>query len=146
MLYSKKVMSHFTKPHNVGEIKNPDGVGEVGNMKCGDIMHLYLKLNKKGIISKIKFRTTGCAAAIATSSIVTDLAKGMTIKQAMDMKNQDVIDALEGLPVVKIHCSILAVDALHEAIYDYYKKNKLEVPENVQKAHQRVRTCASHQH
>ncbi|MFA5777554.1 MAG: Fe-S cluster assembly scaffold protein NifU [Parcubacteria group bacterium] len=126
MPYSKKVIQHFTKPHNQGVIKNADGIGTVGNPVCGDIMKLYIKVakNKKGeeIIEDIKFETLGCGAAIATSSMVTDLAKGRTLEEAEKITRQDVANELEGLPPTKMHCSNLAADALRKAIENY--KNK----------------------
>jgi nitrogen fixation protein NifU and related proteins len=137
--YSKKVLAHFRKPHNLGKIKNADGVGEVGNLSCGDVMKLYIKVadNK---IKDVKFETYGCAAAIATSSITTDLVKGKTIEEALAMTNKEVIDSLDGLPPIKIHCSLLSVDALNEAIYDYLSKNKKEMPEFLEKRHERTVT------
>ena len=124
--YSKKVIEHFTHPHNQGIIKNPDGVGIVGNPKCGDIMRMYIKVakNKKGekIINDVKFETLGCGAAIATSSMATDIAKGKTLNDALKITNKLVADELGGLPAVKMHCSNLAADALHKAIEDYKKK------------------------
>lgn len=137
--YSKKVLAHFRKPHNLGKIKNADGIGEVGNLSCGDVMKLYIKVDKD-IITEVKFETYGCAAAIATSSITTDLVKGKTIEQALAMTNKEVIDSLDGLPPIKIHCSLLSVDALNEAIYDYLIKNKKEVPEFLEKRHERMVT------
>lgn len=137
--YSKKVLKHFRKPHNLGKIKDADGVGEVGNLACGDVMKLYIKVadNK---IEKVKFETYGCAAAIATSSITTDLVKGKTIEEALAMTNKEVIDSLDGLPPIKIHCSLLSVDALNEAIYDYLSKSGKEVPEFLVKRHERTVT------
>lgn len=127
MQYSKKVLEHFTRPHNQGVIKNASGVGMVGNPVCGDLMKIYIKVKndkeKGDIISAIKFETLGCASAIATSSMVTDLAKGKTVEEAMKITRNDVADALDGLPPIKMHCSNLADEALHEAIKDY-KKNK----------------------
>jgi nitrogen fixation NifU-like protein len=141
-LYTKKVMAHFKNPHNMGRIAKPDGTGRVGNPKCGDVMHLYIKIqqNKQGrkIIKDIKFETFGCAAAIATSSIITDLVKGKALEKAMAITKEDVIKGLGGLPPIKIHCSLLAVDALHEAIYNYFAKNKLPVPDMLAKAHERI--------
>ena len=126
-MYTKKVMEHFLHPKNMGEIKNADGTGKVGNPVCGDIMEMYIKVgkNKKGeeIIKDIKFKTLGCAAAIATSSALTELAKGKTLKQAEKIKREDIAKALGGLPPVKMHCSNLATDALKAAIADY-KKSK----------------------
>ncbi len=122
-LYSEKVMEHFRKPHNVGEIKNADGVGTVGNPTCGDVMSIYIKV-KGGKIAGIKFKTYGCGAAIATSSMTTDLAKGKTVEEAMKITRADVADSLGGLPPIKMHCSNLAADALHAAIRDYESKKK----------------------
>jgi len=127
-MYSKKVMESFKNPHNMGEIKNADGIGKVGNPMCGDLMWIYIKIgkNKKGeeIIKDIKVKTFGCVAAIATSSMITDLAKGKTLKQAKKITRDDIAEALEGLPSIKMHCSNLATDALHKAIEDYEKKRK----------------------
>ena len=135
--YSKKVLKHFKSPHNLGKIKNADGVGEVGNLACGDVMKLYIKVEDNKIID-VKFQTYGCAAAIATSSITTDLVKGKTIEEALAMTNKEVIDSLDGLPPIKIHCSLLSVDALNEAIYNYLKENNKEIPEYLQKKHERI--------
>ncbi len=122
-MYSKKVIEHFTNPHNYGKIKSADGIGKVGNPVCGDIMKVYIKVDqKKNIIEDIRFETLGCAAAIATSSMITDLAKGKTLDEAMKINNKDVAESLEGLPPMKMHCSNLAADALHRAIEDYKKK------------------------
>lgn len=137
--YSKKVLAHFRKPHNLGKIKNADGIGEVGNLSCGDVMKLYIKVNGNKI-SDVKFETYGCAAAIATSSITTDLVKGKTIEQALAMTNKEVIESLDGLPPIKIHCSLLSVDALNEAIYDYLIKNNKRVPDFLEKRHERMIT------
>jgi nitrogen fixation protein NifU and related proteins len=137
--YSKKVLKHFRKPHNLGMIENADGTGEVGNMACGDVMKLYLKIEGE-IIKDVKFETYGCAAAIATSSVITDLVKGKTIKEALTMTNKSVVDSLDGLPPVKIHCSLLSVDALNEAIYDYLTKNKKNVPLVLKERHKRMMT------
>lgn len=123
MQYSKKVIEHFKNPHNMGMIKNPDGLGKVGNPVCGDMMKLYIKV-KNNKIEDIKFQTLGCAAAIATSSMVTDLAKGKTIEQASKITRNDVSKALKNLPPIKEHCSNLAADALQKAIKDYKKRNK----------------------
>jgi nitrogen fixation NifU-like protein len=140
MEYNKKVMQHFLKPKNVGEIKNPDGIGKVGNLVCGDIMHVYIKVKEiKGeeMISQIKFQTLGCAAAIATSDVVIDLAKGKSIKDALKITNEDVVKELGGLPAIKVHCSLLAEQALGEAIYDYLKKNKKEIPKELEERHKK---------
>ena len=125
--YSKKVIEHFTKPHNQGAIKNPDGVGLVGNPKCGDIMRMYIKVGrnkqKKEIIEDIKFETLGCGAAIATSSVATDMAKGKTLDEALKITNEMVADELGGLPAIKMHCSNLAASALKKAIEEYREGN-----------------------
>lgn len=120
-MYSEKVMEMFRNPKNMGEIENPDGVGKVGNPKCGDLMELYIKV-ENDIITDVKFKTFGCAAAIATSSMITEMAKGKTLDDAMKITREDVADELEGLPPIKMHCSNLAADALHAAIEDYRKK------------------------
>ncbi len=122
MLYSEKVMDHFRNPRNVGEIENADGVGEVGNAKCGDIMKMYLKI-EDGIIVDVKFETFGCGSAIATSSMATELIKGKKVEEALSLTNQAVVEALDGLPAHKIHCSVLAEEAVRAAIKDYYDKN-----------------------
>jgi nitrogen fixation NifU-like protein len=123
MMYSEKVLDHFRNPRNVGEIEDADGVGSVGNPVCGDMMSIYIKV-KDDKIDDIKFRTFGCGAAIATTSMTTELAKGKTLDEAMTITRQDVADELGGLPPVKMHCSNLAADALHEAIEDYRGKRK----------------------
>lgn len=120
-MYSQKVIEHFLHPRNVGEIEEPDGVGEVGNPVCGDIMKLYIKI-KDGVIVDAKFKTFGCGAAIATSSMVTELIKGKTLEEAEKISKNTVAEALDGLPPIKMHCSNLAADALHAAIRDYKKK------------------------
>ena len=122
MLYSEKVMDHFRNPRNVGEIENADGVGEVGNAKCGDIMKMYLKIDGD-IISDVKFETFGCASAIATSSMATEMIKGKTVEEALQLSNRAVVEALDGLPTHKIHCSVLAEEAVKAAVKDYYDKN-----------------------
>lgn len=129
-MYSEKVMDHFTNPRNVGEIENADGIGEVGNAKCGDIMKMYLKIDND-IITDVKFKTFGCGAAVATSSMATELVKGKSIDEALKLTNTAVIEALEGLPPAKIHCSVLAEEAIKAALADYYKKQGKEVPETV---------------
>lgn len=139
-MYTKETLKHFNNPKNYGKIKNSDGVGKVGNIVCGDVMWLYIKLgkNKVGeeVIKDIKFETFGCVAAIATSSEITELAKGKTLAEALKLGKDDVIDALGGLPPVKIHCSVLAIDALAEAIHDYLTKNKKTIPEDLIKRHE----------
>ena len=121
-MYNKKVLEHFKNPHNQGSIKDADGIGEVGNPVCGDVMKIYIKV-KDGKIEDIKFETLGCGAAIASTSMLTDLAKGKTLEKALKITKQDVVDALGGLPNVKVHCSLLAVDGLGQAI-NTYKKQK----------------------
>ena len=125
-LYSEKVMDHFTNPRNVGKIDDADGVGEVGNAKCGDIMKIYLKVNDDGIIEDVKFNTFGCASAIASSSMATCLIKGKHISQAIELSNKAVVEALDGLPAIKIHCSVLAEEAIKEAVKDYYDRNGIK--------------------
>ncbi|MBR1779008.1 MAG: Fe-S cluster assembly scaffold protein NifU [Clostridia bacterium] len=125
MNYSDKVMDHFSNPRNVGEIKDADGIGEVGNPKCGDIMKMYIKVADDRIID-VKFKTFGCGAAIATSSMATELIKGKTIKEALNLTNKAVMEALDGLPPVKVHCSVLAEQAIKSAIADYYQRQGLD--------------------
>lgn len=142
MSYSQQVIDHFSNPFNQGQIENPDGVGEVGNLTCGDVMKIYIKIEKDAdgeeIISEIKFETFGCVAAIASSSMITELAKGQKLSKAMEIQNEDVMDQLGDLPQPKIHCSVLAADALAEAIYDHLFKTKQEIPEKLQKRHQHI--------
>ena len=121
-LYSDKVMDHFLNPRNVGKIDDADGIGEVGNAKCGDIMRMYIKV-KDGIITDCKFNTFGCGSAIATSSMATELIKGKPIDEALQLSNKAVVEALDGLPAHKIHCSVLAEEAVRAAVKDYYDKN-----------------------
>lgn len=125
MLYSERVMDHFTNPRNVGEIENADGVGTVGNAKCGDIMQMFIKVENDTIVD-VKFKTFGCGAAIATSSMATELVKGKTIEEALQLTNAAVVEALEGLPPVKVHCSVLAEEAIKAAIQNYYDKNGID--------------------
>jgi nitrogen fixation NifU-like protein len=124
-MYSEKVIDHFQHPRNVGEIENPDGVGQAGNPKCGDIMKIYLRV-EDDIITDIKFKTFGCASAIASSSMATELIKGKTVEAAWKLTNVAVADALDGLPPIKMHCSVLAEEAIHEASNDYRRKRGLE--------------------
>ena len=141
-MYSEKVMKYFKSPKNMGKIKNADGVGKVGNIACGDILVLYIKVIKKNgkeIISNIKVETLGCAAAIATSSMVTELAKGKTLEEAMKISKDIIAKELGGLPPIKLHCSVLAVDALKEAIYDYYTKSRKPVSDDLEKDHKRIK-------
>lgn len=123
-LYSEKVMDHFTNPRNVGELENADGVGEVGNAKCGDIMKIYLKIDDN-IITDVKFNTFGCGSAIASSSMATEMIKGKSIDEALELTNKAVVEALDGLPPHKIHCSVLAEEAVKAALKDYYDKNNI---------------------
>ena len=122
MQYSEKVMDHFTHPRNVGEIEDASGVGTVGNAKCGDIMKMYLKIDDNDVITDCKFKTFGCGAAIATSSMATELIKGHTVAEALQLTNKAVVEALDGLPPIKVHCSVLAEEAVKAALADYYKK------------------------
>ena len=125
MLYSEKVMDHFTNPRNVGEIEDADGIGEVGNAKCGDIMKMFLKIDN-GVITDIKFKTFGCGAAVATSSMATEMIKGRKLEDALKLTNKAVVEALDGLPDSKLHCSVLAEQALKAAISDYYKRQGVD--------------------
>ena len=126
-LYSEKVMDHFNHPRNVGEIENASGVGTVGNAKCGDIMRIYLDIDDDGIIRDVKFKTFGCGAAVATSSMATEMVMGKTIEEAMEVTNKAVMEALDGLPPVKVHCSLLAEEAIHAALWDYAQKHHIAV-------------------
>ena len=130
MLYSEKVMDHFKNPRNVGEIEDADGVGEVGNPVCGDIMKMYLKI-ENDVIVDCKFKTFGCGSAIATSSMATELIKGKTVQEALELSNKAVVEASDGLPARKIHCSVLAEEAIKSALVDYYTRNGLELPEEI---------------
>lgn len=129
MIYTDKVMDHFRNPRNVGEIEDANGVGEVGNAKCGDIMKIYLKVNDNGIIEDVKFKTFGCGSAIASSSMATELIKGKHIDEAWELSNKAVAEALDGLPPVKMHCSVLAEQAIKAALVDYAQKNNIDIPE-----------------
>ncbi|WP_195542975.1 Fe-S cluster assembly scaffold protein NifU [Massiliimalia timonensis] len=125
MLYSEKVLDHFANPRNVGDIKDADGIGEVGNAKCGDIMRMYLKIDGD-VITDVKFQTFGCGAAIATSSMATEMIKGAKIEDALKLSNKAVVEALDGLPPAKIHCSVLAEQAIKAALADYFKKQGID--------------------
>lgn len=131
-MYSEKVMDHFEHPRNMGVIENPSGVGTVGNAKCGDIMRIFLDIDEEGIIQDVKFKTFGCGAAVATSSMATELVKGKTVQEAMQVTNKVVMEALDGLPPVKVHCSLLAEEAIHAALWDYAEKNQIVI-EGLQK-------------
>ena len=131
-MYSEKVMDHFSNPRNMGEVKDANGVGMVGNAKCGDIMQMFIKVNDDGIIEDCGFKTFGCGAAIATSSMATEMIKGKSIDEALKLSNAAVVEALEGLPPQKIHCSVLAEEAVKSAIEDYYKRKNGEKPEEAE--------------
>ena len=131
-MYTEKVMDHFEHPRNVGEIENASGMGTVGNAKCGDIMRIYLDIDENGIINDVKFKTFGCGAAVATSSMATEMVKGKSIQEAMEVTNKAVCEALDGLPPVKVHCSLLAEEAIHAALWDYAQKNGIEIEGLVQ--------------
>lgn len=120
-------MDHFQNPRNMGEIENASGVGTVGNAKCGDIMRMYLDIDDNGIINEVKFKTFGCGAAVATSSMATELVKGLTIEEALKVTNKAVMDALDGLPAAKVHCSLLAEEAIHAALWDYAEKKGIKI-------------------
>ncbi len=126
-MYSEKVMDHFQNPRNMGEIENASGVGTVGNAKCGDIMRIYLDIDENQIIRDVKFKTFGCGAAVATSSMATELVRGKNIREAMQITNQAVAEALDGLPPVKMHCSLLAEEAIHAALWDYAEKHQITI-------------------
>ena len=126
-MYSEKGMDHFQNPRNVGEMENPSGVGTVGNAKCGDIMRMYLDIDENGIIKEAKFKTFGCGAAVATSSMATELVAGKTVQEALEVTNKAVMEALDGLPPVKVHCSLLAEQAIHAALWDYAQKNGIKI-------------------
>ena len=142
-LYSETVMDHFRNPRNVGIIENADGVGEVGNAKCGDIMKIYLKI-QDDVIEDVKFETFGCGSAIASSSMATELIKGKPLSEAMALTNRAVAEALDGLPAHKLHCSVLAEEAIKAALADYYQKQGLEVPEACKLACEDGEGCCCH--
>ena len=126
-MYTEKVMDHFQNPRNVGEIENASGTGTVGNAKCGDIMRIYLDIDENQVIRDVKFKTFGCGAAVATSSMATEMVKGKTVQEAMEVTNKAVMEALDGLPPVKVHCSLLAEEAIHAARWDYAEKNGIVI-------------------
>jgi nitrogen fixation NifU-like protein len=142
-LYPKKIMEHFKKPKNMGRMRNPSGVGKVGNLLCGDVLWLYIKVRKdksgKEIISDVKFECFGCVVAISISSILTTMMKGKTLEEALKLKKEDILKVTGSLPPVKVHCSVLATDALHEAVYDYYSRNNLPIPQDLKKEHERIK-------
>ncbi len=141
-MYTERVIEHFRKPHNMGKLEDYSAIGKVGNIVCGDVMWLYIKVESdargRDVIRDISWETFGCTAAIATSSMVSDLAKGKTLEEAIEITNRDVADELGGLPPIKMHCSALAADALNEAIYEYLVSNGREIPEALRKRHERV--------
>lgn len=140
-MYTEKVLEYFRKPKNLGKINNADGIGKVGNIACGDMMYLYIKIKKEGkkeIISNIKFQTFGCVAAIATSSAITDMVKGKTIEEALEIGKGDIIESLDGLPPIKVHCSVLATEALAEAIYNYLLKQGRPIPKALNDKHNSI--------
>ena len=143
MLYSEKVMDHFQHPRNLGKMTDADGIGEVGNAKCGDIMKIYIKVND-GIITDVKFNTFGCGSAIATSSMATEMIKGKPIEEALALSNKAVVEALDGLPTNKIHCSVLAEEAVKAALSDYYKKQGIEPPMDLPACTGCCNSCSSH--
>ena len=126
-MYTEKVMDHFQHPRNVGEMENPSGMGTVGNAKCGDIMRIYLDIDDNQVIRDVKFKTFGCGAAVATSSMATEMVKGKTVQGAMEVTNKAVCEALDGLPPVKVHCSLLAEEAIHAALWDYAQKRGITI-------------------
>ena len=142
-MYSEKVMEHFNNPRNQRKMENPDAIGKVGNALCGDVMWIYVKIGEteegEEIIEDISWETFGCTAAIATSSMITDLAKGKTLEEALDITNEKVAEELDGLPPVKMHCSNLAADGLVEAIYDYMESGERDIPEQLQKRHEQIK-------
>ena len=143
MMYSPKVMEHFANPHNVGELADANGIGEVGNQKCGDIMKIYIKV-ENNIIVDVKFLTFGCGAAIATSSMATDLIKGQPIEEALKLTNKAVVEALDGLPPVKLHCSVLAEQAIKSAIADYYRRQGIDPTPIVGEIQEECDACHCH--
>ena len=140
-MYTEKVLKYFHKPKNLGKIAKADGIGKVGNISCGDMMYLYIKMGEKDgkeVITNIKFQTFGCVAAIATSSAITEMVKGQTIEKALKLTKNDIIESLDGLPPIKIHCSVLATEALSEAIYDYFTKINRPIPKSLKETHDRI--------
>jgi len=144
MLYSEKVMDHFQNPRNLGKMDDADGIGEVGNATCGDIMKIYIKV-EDDIITDVKFNTFGCGSAIATSSMATEMIKGKSIKEALDLSNKAVVEALDGLPPNKIHCSVLAEEAVKAAVSDYYAKKGLQPPIEIPTCTGCCGSCSAHQ-
>lgn len=145
MLYSEKVMDHFANPRNVGEIEDANAVGEVGNEKCGDIMKIYMKI-ENDIIVDVKFKTFGCGAAVATSSMATTMVKGKSVDEALQLTNKAVMEALDGLPPVKVHCSVLAEQAIHSALEDYYKRQGKDPSGLIKRCDHNCAECTCHDH
>ena len=145
MLYSEKVMDHFANPRNVGEIPDANAIGEVGNEKCGDIMKIYMKI-EDDIIKDVKFKTFGCGAAVATSSMATTLVMGKTIDEALQLTNKAVMEALDGLPPVKVHCSVLAEQAIQAALEDYYKRQGIDPKGVIKRCDHNCAECTCHSH
>ena len=145
-MYSEKVMDHFQNPRNVGEIENASGVGTVGNAKCGDIMRIYFDIDENQVIRDVKFKTFGCGAAVATSSMATTLVKGKTIEEAMQLTNKAVMEALDGLPPVKVHCSVLAEQAIQAALEDYYKRQGIDPAGILKRCDHNCAECTCHSH
>lgn len=144
-LYSEKVMDHFQNPRNVGKLEDADGVGEVGNAKCGDIMRIYIKVDPETqIITDVKFNTFGCGSAIATSSMATEMIKGKSIGEALELSNKAVVEALDGLPAHKLHCSVLAEEAVRAAILDYYDRNHIPYEESLRPCDGDCEACCDH--
>lgn len=141
-LYSKQIIEHFKHPRNVGKMTGYDGLGKVGNIICGDVLWLYIKIGKdkqgREVIKNVSFETFGCIVAIANSSLLTTMVKGKTLEEAMKITKQDLLEKIRKVPPIKVHCSVLAADALSEAIYDYLKKNKKPIPQELAKRHQRI--------
>lgn len=149
-MYSKEVLKHFKSPKNVGKIKNPDALGKVGNLTCGDIMYLYLKIGKnksgKETVKDIKFETFGCTVAIANTSLLTTMVKGKTLDRALKVTKDDLIKRFKNVPLIKVHCSLLAIDALSEAIYDYYKKQGKKISPELEEKHKRAEKVGEELH
>ncbi len=143
-MYSEKVLDHFENPRNVGEIKDANAVGVVGNAKCGDIMKIYMDIDGD-VIKDVKFKTFGCGAAIATSSMATEMVKGKTVSEALELTNKAVMEALDGLPPEKIHCSVLAEEAIHSAIDDYQKRSGIQLGDNTSSCDFCCGKCSNHQ-
>lgn len=141
MLYSEKVLDHFQNPRNVGKLEDADGIGEVGNARCGDIMKIYLKVDENEIITDVKFNTFGCGSAIATSSMATEMIKGKPVSEALQLTNRAVVEALDGLPAHKLHCSVLAEEAVRAAIRDYYDRNSIPYGEELRACEGHCDTC-----